>query len=72
MMKVGVTWKKTFLNNLALKCLMLGMFFNPFGFDIIQLYLISLTGNLYYADLVLYIISALFFGLYFLLKKRSK
>jgi len=72
MMKVGGTWKKTFLNNLALKCLMLGMFFNPFGFDIIQLYLISLTGNLYYADLVLYIISALFFGLYFLLKKRSK
>jgi hypothetical protein len=47
--------------------LMLGMFFNPFGFDAIQLILIELTGSLLGANLILYCLSVLSFGLYFLL-----
>ena len=51
---------------------MLAMFFNPLGFDIVQYYLIVLTGNLFYANIVLYCISGLFFGLYFYFQKLSK
>ena len=49
--------------------LMLGMFFNPFGFDAIQLILIELTGSLLGANLILYCLSVLSFGFYFLLLK---
>jgi len=66
------TWKQIFIGNVAVKCLMLGMFFNPFGFDAVQYYLYTLTGSLMKANLILYCISGLFFGLYFLLKNRSK
>ncbi len=66
------TWKKIFMGNMAVKCLVLAMFFNPFGFDVVQYYLITLTGSLMKANLVLYSISGLFFGLYFLLRSRSK
>jgi hypothetical protein len=66
------TWKKIFLENVSVKLLMLGMFFNPLGFDAVQYWLISLTGSLWYANLVLYFISGFFFGLSFLFKKYSK
>lgn len=46
--------------------LMLAMFFNPFGFDAIQILLMKLTGSYYGANLVLYCLSVLCFGLYFL------
>lgn len=46
--------------------LMLGMFFNPFGFDVIQISLMKLTGSYYGANLVLYCLTALCFGFYFL------
>jgi hypothetical protein len=46
--------------------LILGMFFNPFGFDAIQLLLIKLTGSYGKANLVLYCLAASCFGLYFL------
>ena len=46
--------------------LMAGMFFNPFGFDAIQLLLIKLTGSYGKANLVLYFLAASCFGLYFL------
>lgn len=45
---------------------MAGMFFNPFGFDAIQLLLIKLTGSYGKANLVLYCLAASCFGLYFL------
>ncbi len=66
------TWKKIFMENMTVKCLVLAMFFNPFGFDVVQYYLITLTGGLMKANLVLYCISGLFFGLYFLLRSRPK
>jgi hypothetical protein len=45
--------------------LMLGMFFNPLGFDAIQIILIKLTGSYLGANLVLYSLAGLSFGLYF-------
>ena len=41
------------------------MFLNPLGFDAIQMILIRLTGSLLRANLVLYCLAVLFFGLYF-------
>jgi len=52
-------------NRWALLFLVLAQFFNPFGFDAIQLILIKLTGSLYGANLVLYCLAAFCFGLYF-------
>lgn len=46
--------------------LMLGMFFNPFGFDMIQIALISLTGSYYRANMVLYLLTVICFSLYFI------
>ena len=66
------TWRRIFLGNLSVKFLMLAMFFNPFGFDAVQYYLITVTGSILYANLILYCISGLFFGLYFYFRKLSK
>lgn len=51
---------------LATIFLMMGMFFNPFGFDAIQIMLIKLTGSYYGANLVLYCLAVSCFGFYFL------
>lgn len=51
---------------LATICLMLGMFFNPFGFDAVQVMLINSTGSYWKANLVLYCLAGFCFGLYFL------
>jgi len=51
---------------LATVFLMIGMFLNPLGFDAVQLMLIDLTGSYWSANLVMYCLAVLFFGLYFL------
>jgi hypothetical protein len=51
---------------LATVFLMIGMFLNPLGFDAVQLMLIDLTGSYWSANLAMYCLAALFFGLYFL------
>lgn len=48
----------------------LALFFNPFGFDAIQYFLITLTGNYWMSNAILYCIAGLFFGLYLFLSKR--
>ena len=50
---------------LATLFLMLGMFFNPFGFDAIQIMLMNLTGSYLGANLVLYCLAGSCFGFYF-------
>jgi hypothetical protein len=50
--------------------LMLAMFFLPFGFDVVQYTLMSITGNIWRANIIMYFISGLFFIFYFLLRKR--
>jgi len=56
--------------------LMLALFFNPFGFDAVQYSLILWTGDLWYANFILYFIAAVFFGFYIyftkLLNKKTK
>ena len=69
---VKTTWKKIFMGNMSVKFLMLGMFFNPFGFDIVQYYLLLWTGNLWNANLILYGLSGFCFGFAFLFRKYSK
>ena len=51
---------------LATVFLMIAMFLNPLGFDAVQMMLIDLTGSLWSANLVMYCLAVLFFGLYFL------
>jgi hypothetical protein len=52
--------------------LALCLFFNPFGFDVVQFYLIEITGNIWRANLIMYCIAGLFFGLYIYLSKVLK
>ena len=56
---------------LSMTCLTLALFFNPFGFDIIQAGLIEWTGSLWRANAVLYCIAGLFFGLYILFRTNK-
>jgi hypothetical protein len=44
----------------------------PFGFDVIQYWLILATGNLWRANFVLYCLAGLFFGLSILFRLLSK
>jgi len=48
---------------LATWSMMIALFFNPLGFDIIQYWLTQLTGNIWRANFVMYSIAGLFFGL---------
>ena len=63
--------KKTKKENLATLCLMIAVFVNPFGFDVLQLLLIKLLGNLLRANLALYLLAAVFFGLYFFFSGKN-
>jgi hypothetical protein len=51
---------------------MLGLFFNPFGFDAVQYALMLWTGSLWKANFILYCVAAVFFGFYLYLSKLSK
>lgn len=53
---------------MAVWSMMLALFFNPLGFDIVQFWLIQATGSLWAANLSLYAIAAFFFGLSILLR----
>ncbi len=45
--------------------LMLGMFFNPFGFDLIQIFLMKITGSYYNTEIVLYCLTVSCFLIHF-------
>ena len=47
---------------MATLSMMVALFFNPMGFDIVQYWLIQATGSLWRANFALYCIAALFFG----------
>jgi hypothetical protein len=51
------------LDKMATLSMMVALFFNPMGFDIVQYWLIQATGSLWRANFALYCIAALFFGL---------
>lgn len=64
-LRVVYLMKKINRPRLATVFLIIAMYLNPLGFDVIQLILIRLTGSLLNANLVLYFLAAFFFGLYF-------
>jgi len=64
--------KKLSLETTAHLCLMVAMFFNPFGFDALFAMVMSWTNSYWITDLIFYCLSGLFFGLYFLFRKRWK
>jgi hypothetical protein len=65
------TWNQTLRDNLATMCLLAAMFFNPFGFDLVQYWLIEASGSLWKANFALYCIAGAFFGLYIGLKTKK-
>lgn len=50
--------------------LMLSVFFLPLGFDIVQYFLISITGSIWGANIVMYCVSGCFFMLYLFFNKK--
>jgi hypothetical protein len=58
--------------NLATIVLMIATFFNPLGFDALFALVMKWTGSFWITDAIFYCLSASFFGLYYLLRKREK
>ena len=55
--------KEILKRNLSAWCMMACLFFNPFGFDIVQYQLMIWTGSLWLANFSLYGLAGLFFML---------
>ena len=51
--------------------LMVATFFNPLGFDALFALVMKWTGSYWITDVIFYFLSALFFGVYFLLRKSE-
>jgi hypothetical protein len=58
------------LNILKDLSMMLGMFFLPFGYDFLFKFILDTTQSYWETDLVFYMISALFFTIYFFLRRK--
>lgn len=52
-------------DKLAIICLIIGMFFNPLGYDALFKMVLDLTGSYWTTVSIFYLIAALFVGLYF-------
>jgi hypothetical protein len=59
-------------NRAATISLILATFFNPLGFDAAFALVTTWTDSYLVTDIIFYSISACFFGLYFLLKRKQK
>jgi hypothetical protein len=53
-------------------CLMMGMFFLPFGYDFIFKSILDFTGSYWLTDIIFYIISGCFFIGYLIANKKLK
>ena len=60
------------LERLAVWCTYIALFFNPLGFDFVQYWLLELTGSIWAANLMLYIIAGVFFVLSSIFRKMKK
>ena len=58
-------------NRIAIVCLMLGMFFNPLGFDVLFKMVLDWTGSYWATTGIFYFVAALFFGLYFYFSRTN-
>lgn len=57
--------------NLALLALMVATFFNPLGFDVLFKMVWDWTGSYWHTIFIFYLLSALFFGVYFWLSGKK-
>jgi hypothetical protein len=57
--------------NLAKICLVIGTFFNPFGFDAAFSFVMKLTGSYWITDGIFYGVALLFFGVYYILSRKK-
>jgi len=62
---------KTIQKNIGSIMLLMGTFFNPFGFDALFALVMKWTGSYWTTDLIFYCISGSFFGAYFLFFKKK-
>jgi hypothetical protein len=63
--------KKIRRETIAQLCLVIGTFFNPFGFDFLFAFTTKLTGSYFITDVIFYGVALLFFGFYFLLSRKK-
>ena len=63
--------QKEYRNVLAKICLVLGTLFNPLGFDAAFALVMKFTESYILTDIIFYSVALLFFGLYFILSRRS-
>lgn len=61
--------KKEKNQKMATLCLMIGMFINPFGFDVLFKITLDLTGSYWITTGIFYLVAGLFFGLSFYYSK---
>lgn len=60
------------LERLAVWSTYIALFFNPLGFDFVQFWLFELTGSIWAANFMLYMIAGAFFALSWILRKMKK
>ena len=56
---------------IATLCLMIAMFLNPLGFDVMFAMILELTGSYWTTTGIFYLLSLSFFGLYFLFREKK-
>jgi len=57
--------------NWAIVALMIATFFNPLGFDVLFKMVWDMTGSYWHTIAIFYLLSALFFGVYFWLSGKK-
>jgi hypothetical protein len=63
--------KKIRRETIAQLCLVIGTFFNPFGFDFLFAFTTKLTGSYWITDGIFYGVALLFFGVYYILSRKK-
>jgi len=66
------TWRKQSYENLATIFMMVAMFLNPLGFDILFYSVLQSTNSYWITTLTFYLGAAFFAGLYFYFRKKAK
>jgi hypothetical protein len=64
--------KYSLKKNVSHIVLMIATFFNPLGFDALFALVMKWTGSYWITDVIFYCLSAFFFGVYFLLRRKDR
>ena len=63
--------KKIRRETIAQLCLVIGTFFNPFGFDFLFAFTTKFTGSYLLTDVIFYGVAISFFGLYYFFSRKK-